>query len=446
MKLLISAPKGTRDILPAESKRWHHIEGTALAVAERYGFFELRTPTFEHTELFVRSVGDTTDVVQKEMYTFQDKKDRSITLRPEGTAGVVRAAIENNLFSSQLPLKTSYITNCFRYEKPQAGRMREFHQFGVESLGSDSPAADAEVIALAAHILRSLGATRLNLYINSIGCPACRPAYQRKLVEYLGGHREGLCETCVGRLETNPLRIIDCKITKCKTIAADAPKMINHLCGECLGHFEKLRLRLEAMEIAYIIDPDIVRGLDYYVRTVFEFVTDAIGAQGTVCGGGRYDGLVELLGGPSLPGVGFAMGLERLLLVLEASDAQFPPLRPCDIYIAPIGENASLQTGILIEKLRNAGAAADGDLMGRSVKAQMRYADRIKARYTLVIGDDELVKEQGKIKNMADGTEQVVSLGEDFVDVVCRLTKSENIKQNQPQAKGEKHKGVADCQ
>jgi histidyl-tRNA synthetase len=427
MKVLISAPKGTRDILPGESKRWHHIEGMALAVAERYGFFELRTPTFEHTELFVRSVGDTTDVVQKEMYTFHDKKDRSITLRPEGTAGVVRAAIENNLFSNQLPLKTSYVTNCFRYEKPQAGRLREFHQFGVESLGSDSPAADAEVIALASHILRSLGATRLKLFINSIGCPTCRPLYQSKLVEYMSAHR-------------------DCKITKCKNIAADAPKMIDHLCKECQSHFEQLRSRLEAMDIAYIIDPDIVRGLDYYVRTVFEFVTDTIGAQGTVCGGGRYDGLVELLGGPSMPGVGFAMGLERLLLVLEASGAQFPPLRPCDIYIAPIGEKASLQAGLLIEKLRNAGAAADSDLMGRSVKAQMRYADRIKARYTLVIGDDEIQKRQGKIKNMADGTEQVVSLDEDFVDAVCLLIKCVNTKQNQPQANGEKHKGAADCQ
>ena len=330
MALLTSAPKGTQDILPAQSADWRYIEREALSIAERYGFHEMRTPTFEHTELFLRSVGDTTDVVQKEMYTFRDKKDRSITLRPEGTAGIVRAAIENGLLNGQLPLKVSYLTNCFRYEKPQAGRLREFHQFGVELFGADGAAADAEVISLAGEILSTLGVTKIRLMLNSIGCKSCRPEYQKKLKAYFHAHEDELCETCRGRLQTNPMRIIDCKSPVCKKLAEAAPKMIDHLCPECAAHFEDLKKRLDAMGIAYQIDPDIVRGLDYYVQTVFEFVTDAIGAQGTVCGGGRYDGLVETVGGPALSGIGFAIGLERLLLVMAASGAEVPPAPGCD--------------------------------------------------------------------------------------------------------------------
>lgn len=421
MKPLTFAPKGTQDILPADSPRWHYVERTALETAERYGFFELRTPTFEHTELFSRAVGDTTDVVQKEMYTFLDKKDRSVTLRPEGTAGIVRAAIENGLLSGQLPVKASYLINCFRYEKPQAGRLREFHQFGVEALGSPSPAADAEVIALANEVLTSLGVREIKLYINSIGCKSCRPAYQKQLREYFASQRGRLCETCLARLETNPLRIIDCKVPSCKEIAAAAPKMLDHLCPECEAHFAELKERLDAMGISYDIDPDIVRGLDYYARTVFEFVTGAIGAQGTVCGGGRYDGLIEELGGPSLPGVGFAMGLERLLLVMAASQAETPLAARCELYLAPMGRAASIAAGAMATQLRAAGVAADFDTMSRSLKAQMRYADKLGAAFTMVIGDDELARHEATVKEMATGAQTALPLGGDFADAFSKL-------------------------
>lgn len=414
MKPLTSGPKGTQDILPADSNKWHYIERAAVDIAERYGFFEMRTPTFEHTELFNRAVGDTTDVVQKEMYTFNDKKDRSITLRPEGTAGVARAAIEHSLLSGQLPVKASYVISCFRYEKPQAGRLREFHQFGIESLGSPSPAADAECIALGNRLLQTMGVQKVKLYINSIGCRSCRPGYQAKLREFFHAHEDVLCETCLGRLETNPLRIIDCKEPACHELCKSAPKMIDHLCPECAAHFEELKQRLDAMGITYEIDPDIVRGLDYYCRTVFEFVTEAIGAQGTVCGGGRYDGLLEELGGPALPGVGWAMGLERLLLVMQACGAQTPPAQSCKLFIAPLDTAASVRAGALVEQLRAAGIAADCDSMNRSVKAQLRYADKLGALFTMVLGDNELADGRANVKRMETGEQTEISLGEDF--------------------------------
>ena len=427
MKLLTSRPKGTQDILPEDITAWHYVERTALDIAERYGFFEMRTPTFEHTELFYRAVGDTTDVVQKEMYTFNDKKDRSITLRPEGTAGIVRAAIENGLLGGQLPVKTSYVISCFRYEKPQAGRLREFHQFGVESLGSPSPAADAEAIALANQVLGTLGVKRTELFINSIGCKTCRPSYQEKLKQYFATHKEHLCETCLTRLDTNPMRIIDCKSPECQKIAADAPKMIDHLCSDCEDHFSELRTRLEAIGIRYVINPDIVRGLDYYCRTVFEFVTETIGAQGTVCGGGRYDGLIEELGGPALPGVGFAMGIERLQLVMAASGAEKPLPLPCELFIAPMGKAASVAAGALVSKLRAEGISADSDTMGRSLKAQMRYADKLGAVYTMVIGDNELNEQKATIKEMATGNTHALPLGEGFTDAFTQLTIARSI-------------------
>lgn len=414
--------KGTADVLPSESPRWHYIERTVLDIAERYGFFEMRTPTFEDTFLFNRAVGDTTDVVQKEMYTFDDKGNRSITLRPEGTAGVVRAAIENNLLNGQLPMKASYVISCFRYEKPQAGRLREFHQFGIEALGSSSPAADAECIALANQVLNTLGVKKIKLYINSIGCKSCRPQYQKELREYFGEHKEQLCDTCLTRLETNPLRIIDCKNPPCKELAAKAPKMIDHLCPDCQAHFDELRERLDAMGIAYEIDPDIVRGLDYYCRTVFEFVTETIGAQGTVCGGGRYDGLIEELGGPALSGIGFGMGLERVQLVMDACEAKTPDPLPCELFIAPMGKAASIKAGALVSRLRAEGISADSDTMGRSVKAQMRYADKIGAVYTMVIGDNELENGKAVIKEMATGATSEISLGEDFVEAFSALS------------------------
>ncbi len=421
MKLLTNAPKGTKDVLPSDAPRWHYIERRALDLAERYGFFEMRTPVFEHTELFSRAVGDTTDVVQKEMYTFTDKGDRSVTLRPEGTAGVVRAAVENGLLAGQLPVKASYVISCFRYEKPQAGRLREFHQFGVESFGSPSPAADAEVIGLAHRLLKELGVTGVRLNLNSIGCRKCRPEYQRKLREYFSLHEEELCGTCRERLVKNPLRIIDCKNPSCKTLAAGAPKMIDHLCPECQAHFSELRARLDAMGIAYEIDPDIVRGLDYYVRSVFEFVTDTIGAQGTVCGGGRYDGLIEEIGGPALPGVGFAVGLERLLLVMDACGASFPPATPCEVFLAPMGEKASVAAGALVERLRAEGIRADADTMGRSLKAQMRCADKLGARYTCVLGDNEIAAGAARLKEMATGEQTEVPLGEGFTEAVEKI-------------------------
>ena len=427
MKLLTSRPKGTQDILPEDITAWHYVERTALDIAERYGFFEMRTPTFEHTELFYRAVGDTTDVVQKEMYTFNDKKDRSITLRPEGTAGIVRAAIENGLLGGQLPVKASYVINCFRYEKPQAGRLREFHQFGVESLGSPSPAADAEAIALANQVLGTLGVKKTELFINSIGCKVCRPPYQVKLKEYFTAHKANLCETCLARLDTNPMRIIDCKSPECQAIAADAPKMIEHLCSECEEHFSELRERLEAIGIQYVINPDIVRGLDYYCRTVFEFVTDTIGAQGTVCGGGRYDGLIEELGGPALPGVGFAMGIERLQLVMSASGAEKPLPLTCELFIAPMGKAASIAAGALVSQLRAEGISADSDTMGRSLKAQMRYADKLGAVYTMVIGDNELKEQKAVVKEMATGNTCAIVLDEGFADEFTKLTIARSI-------------------
>ena len=421
MKLLTTAPKGTKDVLPADSHRWHYIERTVLDIAERYGFFEVRTPTFEHTELFSRAVGDTTDVVQKEMYTFTDKGDRSITLRPEGTAGAVRACAESGILNGQLPVKVSYVMSCFRYEKPQAGRLREFHQFGVESLGSPAPAADVEVIALANQVLNTLGVAKVKLFINSIGCKNCRPAYHAKLKAYFADHLDALCDTCKGRLDTNPLRILDCKCPECKKIAANAPKMVDHLCDECSDHFDEVKERLDAIGIEYAIDPDIVRGLDYYCRTVFEFVTEAIGAQGTVCGGGRYDGLVEEIGGPAIPGIGFGMGLERLQLVMAASDAPVPEAQPCEVFIAPMGKRASVAAGTMVEKLRTEGIRADADTMGRSLKAQMRSADKLGAVFTMVLGDDELDNGIGKIKEMATGTQRDITLGEGFVDAVSGL-------------------------
>lgn len=428
MKPLTSAPKGTQDALPSDITRWHYVERTVLDIAERYGFFEIRTPTFEHTELFSRAVGDTTDVVQKEMYTFNDKKDRSITLRPEGTAGVVRAAIEHSLLGGQLPVKVSYVISCFRYEKPQAGRLREFHQFGIESLGSPSSAADAEVIALGNQVLQTLGVDKIKLFINSIGCKQCRPSYQIKLKEYFSEHKEKLCETCLTRLETNPLRIIDCKSSVCKEISATAPKMIDNLCPECEEHFAELRERLDAMGIAYEIDPDIVRGLDYYCRTVFEFVTEAIGAQGTVCGGGRYDGLIEELGGPALPGIGFGMGLERLQLVMAASNAATPAPLVCELFIAPMGKAASVTAGTLVQKLRDEGVSADCETMSRSLKAQMRYADKLGAIYTMVLGDNELAAGRATIKEMATGTTNEIALGDGFADEFVKLSLQRGIR------------------
>ena len=416
MAILTNAPRGTQDVLPSQSGRWQYVEQTALDTARLFGFSEIRVPTFEHTELFNRSVGDTTDVVQKEMYTFQDKGNRSITLRPEGTAGVMRAILQNNLLAGALPVKVSYLVNCFRYEKPQAGRRREFHQFGVEMAGAASPAADAQVIALAKAVFDTLGVQGLALELNSIGCPTCRADYHRALKDYFASHLEELCPTCRERLEKNPMRILDCKNPECAQLAKGAPVVLDYICGDCREHFEGLKSQLDAMGIAYTVNPTIVRGLDYYTRTVFEFVTTGIGAQGTVCGGGRYDGLIQMLGGAPTPSVGFAMGLERLLLVMDQQGCPFPEQAGCAIYIGSLGEQAGLKAAQLCAGLRAEGFWAECDTMGRSAKAQMKYADKLGARFSCILGENELSQGVAQVKRMQDGaTAQVALEPEAFV-------------------------------
>lgn len=396
----VSGPRGTQDVSPYESYKWLLLEKKLREVVDQYGFKEIRTPTFEHTELFLRGVGDTTDIVNKEMYTFEDKGKRSITLRPEGTSSTVRSVLEKGILNEGLPLKAYYILSCFRYEKPQAGRLREFHQLGIELFGARDYTADAEVIAVAAKILRDLGLGNVKLYINSIGCPNCRPAYHDKLKAYFDGHKDQLCEDCKSRLEKNPLRILDCKEEKCARIAKDAPVGLDNLCDECKEHFEGLQRTLQAMGIEYQINTKIVRGLDYYTKTVFEFVYDGIGAQGTVCGGGRYDGLFEELGGNHTPAVGFGMGIERLLLTLEAEGKSLGEDSRPDIFFAGIGEQAKIFAFAMAEKARAEGLKAQSDLMNRSLKAQMKYADKIGARYTVVLGDDEVQSKKAVAKNM----------------------------------------------
>ena len=415
MAIITKAPRGTQDVLPEQSGKWQYIEKTALETASLYGFKEIRFPTFEHTELFARGVGDGTDVVQKEMYTFQDKGERSITLRPEGTAGAMRTLIEHGVLAGALPVKVSYLTSCFRYEKPQAGRLREFHQFGAELLGAASPAADAEMIAMVSSIFDQLGIEDLILEINSIGCPTCRKQYNEALKAYFRNREDGLCDTCRGRLDRNPMRILDCKSPECKKIAEGAPRILDYLCDDCRAHFEELKERLDDLGIPFVVNPSIVRGLDYYTRTVFEFVSDCIGAQGTVCGGGRYDGLVELLGGAPTPGIGFAMGLERLLLLMEKTGAAFPEDRKVDIYVGSVGKKAGMEAANIVNSLRAEGFCAEGDLMERSVKAQMKYADKIGAAYSCIIGDSELEAGEAVVKNMKEGTSEKVAL-EDIIE------------------------------
>ncbi|MBC8547622.1 histidine--tRNA ligase [Clostridiaceae bacterium NSJ-31] len=417
MALLTQAPKGTQDVLPRDSYKWQYVEGLAMEIARLYGFQEMRVPTFEHTELFNRSVGDTTDVVQKEMYTFLDKGNRSITLRPEGTAGMARAAVQNGLLNEALPLKVSYLVSCFRYEKPQAGRLREFHQFGAEVYGSDSPACDAEVIAMVGEIFDTLGVRDLRLELNSIGCPECRARYHKALKEYFAAHMDELCDTCRERLEKNPMRILDCKSPVCHKIAKDAPKVLDYICEGCSAHFEGVKARLDALGMPYVVNPTIVRGLDYYTKTVFEFVTDQIGAQGTVCGGGRYDGLLAEIGGPKLPGIGFAMGIERLLKVMDACGAEFPEQPACAIYIGSIGEAASVKAFALVNELREEGFWAECDTMGRGVKAQMKYADKLGCRLSCILGDNELESGRANVKNMRTGETHEVAF-DDLIDFV----------------------------
>jgi histidyl-tRNA synthetase len=410
MALITKAVKGTKDVLPGEIYKTQYIESTALDVAERFGFKEIRTPVFEHTELFQRGVGDTTDVVQKEMYTFDDKGGRSITLRPEGTAGAARSFLENGLCNETLPQKVCYLTSCYRYEKPQAGRLREFHQFGVECFGAQSPLADAEIISLANTFIKELGVKDLTLEINSIGCPTCRAEYHKALKTYFEGRKDELCDTCKDRLERNPMRILDCKSPVCSEIAKDAPVVLDYLCDECREHFEKVKSYLNAQNIAFKVNPRIVRGLDYYTKTVFEFISESIGAQGTVCGGGRYDGLIEELGGQKTPSLGFGLGIERLMLLMEAQGCEFPKESMPDLFIAALGEKAQLKAVEIANDMREEGFTCLYDVNGRGLRAQMKYANKLGAKYTIVLGDDEVESGIAKLKNMESGEETEIAL------------------------------------
>lgn len=412
---MINKPRGTEDILPDDSPLWRKIEQTAHEVCANFGFKEIRTPVFEDTNLFQRGVGDTTDVVQKEMYTFEDKGGRSITLRPEGTASVARSFIENSLYANPQPTKLYYIISCYRYEKPQSGRLREFHQFGTECLGSPSPSADAEIIALALTFFNRLGIKDLKLNLNSIGCPNCKKAYNEKLKEYFKQYEDELCDTCKTRLEKNPMRIIDCKSEICSRIAKDAPKMIDFLCDECREHFDKTRAYLDATGIKYTIDPDIVRGLDYYTRTVFEITSDALGAQSTVCGGGRYNGLIEEIGGKPTEGIGFALGIERLVMIMKAQGIDLGTASATDIFVGSIGDSADICAQRLVYELRIAGVNAERDILGRSVKAQMKYANKTGARFSMILGEDEVNSAKADLKNMETGETTSVSLTADEV-------------------------------
>lgn len=420
MAIKITRPNGVEDVLPKNAVKWKIIESTAARVAESYGFKEIRIPTFEKTELFLRTVGETTDVVQKEMYTVMAKETK-YTLRPEGTAGAIRALIQNGLLNEALPQKVYYILSCFRHERPQAGRLREFHQFGLEMAGSESPRADAEIISLAKNLLDDLGLENVELYINSIGCPVCRKKYYEIMKDYFEDKKSQLCETCLSRLEKNPMRILDCKSPVCQEISKDAPLIIDYLCDKCSDHFEKLKSYLNILGIEYKVNPKIVRGLDYYTKTVFEFVTNEIGAQGTVCGGGRYDGLIEQLGGKAVPALGFAMGIERIILLLEKQKKDFPQYNAVDLYIASMNQESVVKAMEIAKLVRDSGYSAEYDLMDRNFKSQMKYADKIGAKFLLVLGEDELKTGDLKIKNMATGEQTPLKLDDNFVDNIDHI-------------------------
>ena len=416
MALLAKKPKGTADVVPSKSYMWHTVEKLASETAEQFGFKEIRIPTFEDTGLFVRSVGETTDVVQKEMYTVSAAGDSTFTLRPEGTAGVMRAMLENGVMNEGFPQKVFYILSCFRHENVQAGRLREFHQFGCEMVGSASPRADAEVISLAKNVLDRVGLQSIVLNLNSIGCPECREKYRQALREYFEPHRDELCRTCQERLDKNPMRLLDCKSAEDQAIAKDAPVILDYLCDDCRAHFESVKGYLDIMGIDYVVNPKIVRGLDYYTRTVFEFITTEIGAQGTVCAGGRYDGLIEELGGAKTPALGFGMGLERLLLVMQKQGCDFMQDKTCDLYIATMGDGAVKKALSMTTALRGEGFFVEYDLVERGLKPQMKYADKIGAKFVIVLGDNEIESGNAKLKNMATGEQTDITLGDGLVD------------------------------
>ena len=402
----MQAPKGTKDMLPQDGYKWHYIENTFKNVAKNFGMRELRTPIFEHTELFLRGVGDTTDVVQKEMYTFNDKGNRSITLKPEGTAPAVRAFIEGRLFNEVQPTKLFYVTPCFRYENVQKGRLRQFHQCGVEMFGSKEPSIDAEVIAFAMQVLKKLGLKNLSLHINNLGCSECRPKYNEALKKFLKENYDDLCPTCKDRFEKNPMRILDCKEKKCNEITKNAPQILDFICDDCAKHFEKVKEFLNLLNIPYVIDPSIVRGLDYYTKTIFEILNDDF----TVCGGGRYDKMIEELGGPDMAAIGFGMGIERMILTLEKEGIEIPKEEDYALYIGARGEEGYKSAFVLANNLRQNGVKVEINHMGRSIKAEMKYANKIGARFTTILGEDELSNKVIKLKRMCDGEIFEVSL------------------------------------
>ena len=411
-EMAMKAPKGTKDMLPQDAYKWQYIEEEWAGICSEYGFREIRTPVFESTDLFNRGVGDTTDIVQKEMYTFEDMGGRSITLKPEGTSPAVRAFIESNLYAETQPTKIFYDTPCYRYEKPQAGRLREFHQFGIENFGTPSMMADAEIIALGNDFLTRMGIEDVELHISSVGCRKCRPVYRKVLQDFLRPKFDCLCETCKSRFDKNPMRILDCKSAEDKEAVKDAPMMLDYLCDDCRKDFEDLKSYLDAMGISYTVDPSIVRGLDYYTKTAFEFITTKIGAQGTVCGGGRYDHLIEEVGGPDMPGVGFGLGKERLLMLMEACGHDFGTAPGPQIFLAWIGDEAKLYALNLLHELRGKGIRADMDTRERNLKGQMKYANKLRAEYTAVIGGDEVASGEITLKNMSTSEQTKVRRGD----------------------------------
>lgn len=407
--MLTNAPKGTKDVLPNQVYRWHYVERKFDDICRRYGYKEIRTPIFEHTELINRGVGDTTDIVQKEMYTFNDHGGRSLTLKPEGTSPAVRAFVEHRMYAEVQPTKIYYDTPCFRYEKPQSGRLRQFHQFGVEIFGTPNMMADADVICLGHDFLEEMGIKDVVLEINSVGCPTCRETYRRALQDFLRPHYDELCDTCKNRFDKNPMRILDCKSQEDQELVKDAPNMIDYLCDECASSFEEVKGHLESMGLEYTVNPRIVRGLDYYTKTAFEFVSNKIGAQGTVCGGGRYDNLCQEIGGPPIPGVGFGLGKERLLMLMEANGVEIPEAEPSDVFIVTMGDKGRIKGLEILRELHKKGISAQMDTLARNVKGQFKYAARLNAKKTIVIGDEELEKGVVQIKDMDRHEQQEVS-------------------------------------
>ena len=424
--MLTHRPRGTNDILPDEAARWQAVESVIRGVCRDFGYGEIRTPVFEHTELFLRSAGETTDVVRKEMYTFEDRGGRSITLRPEGTAPVVRAYLENNLHAAPQPVKLYYLaTPMFRYERPQAGRYRQHHQFGAEVLGSLDPAVDAELISLPIELLRRLGVEGLGVKLNSIGCPRCRPGYVDALRAYYRDRLDDVCPDCRVRFEANPLRMLDCKRETCRSHRQGAPRSVDHLCAECAEHFDTLRALLEELEIRYVLDPTLVRGFDYYTKTVFEVFYSGLGAQDAVCGGGRYDGLVEELGGKPTPGIGFGMGMERLLHVLADLGRELPAKPGISVFVATAGDDVRAHAVRLVHRLRRAGISADTDYAGRSLRSQLRFADRYPARFAVILGADEVARGMVTVRDLRSGEQVEVPIADLEADLAGRLEEAQ---------------------